>query len=244
MVIYEEAAPINEKIQKAAKNFNAEDTNYAAVRKAADAAKDYAAALKKETIEEIKTPQLRAYMEKHNGMGKLAGAATGAGIGVAAGATATLITSFIEKNNINCRIGDDLERISYGKTGKIDSLKDFYVKWNLSLPDTIMPTALVVDCTSWQNACGTIRDMNQCAQAQVNYKPSGAARVTLVDSACAVSGATCIENQTVAASQGACQYAGGSGSGGGSGGGHGGGHSGDGRDRPQRYAWEGEFGWE
>ncbi|MDR0727257.1 MAG: hypothetical protein LBF37_04315, partial [Rickettsiales bacterium] len=128
----------------------------------------------------------------------------GAGIGAGAGGLATAITSFVEKNNINCRVGDGLEKVSYGKSHSLGSLKDYYVKWNLHLPDTIMPTARVVDCTSWKNACGTLKDLNQCVNAQINYRPADANYTTLVNAACAISGSVCIENYPVAKSQGAC----------------------------------------
>jgi hypothetical protein len=129
----------------------------------------------------------------------------GAGVGAGAGGLATAITSFVEKSNISCRVGDGLEKISYGKSHSLDSLKNYYVKWNLNLPDTIMPTAQVTDCTSWKSACSTLKDLNQCVKAQINYRPINAGYITLVDSACAISGSVCIENQPVAKSQGACQ---------------------------------------
>lgn len=135
----------------------------------------------------------------------LKGTLIGAGVGAAAGGLATAITAFVEKNNISCRVGDGLDTVAFGKSGKIDSLKDYYVKWNLRLPDTILPTAQVVDCNSWKNACGTIKDISQCAAAQVNYKPANVQRTTMVDNACAVSGSVCIENYPVAVSNGACR---------------------------------------
>ncbi|GHT57610.1 hypothetical protein FACS18945_2340 [Bacteroidia bacterium] len=179
-----------------------------------------------------KESNLKAYMKEHNGMGKLAGAALGVGIGVGVGGVVTGITAFVERNNINCRIGDDMERISFGKTGKIDSLKDFYVKWNLSLPDTIQPTGMVTSCGDWKNACAMFKDMNQCTAAQINWKPTSASRTILVDNACLVSGSVCIENSTVTRSRGACIYAGGGTGGGNHGGGHGGSGEHDSDDRP------------
>lgn len=59
----------------------------------------------------------------------------GAGTGAAAGGLATAITAFVEKGNINCRVGDNLEKVGYNKSHQIGSLKDFYVKWNLRLPE-------------------------------------------------------------------------------------------------------------
>ncbi|MDE6570704.1 MAG: hypothetical protein K2L95_00590 [Alphaproteobacteria bacterium] len=129
----------------------------------------------------------------------------GAGVGAATGGVATAITAFIERNNINCRVGDGLEQVGFGKSYSIGSLKDFYVKWNLRLPDTIAPTAQVSDCTSWKNTCAMYTDLNQCAAAQFNYKPADASSTTLVRSPCAVSGSVCIENYTIAKSYGACE---------------------------------------
>ena len=91
------------------------------------------------------------------------------------------------------------------KSYTIGSLKDFYVKWNLSLPDTISPTALVVDCDSWKRACGTLTDLNQCNAAQINYRPAGATQTALIPGACTASGSVCIENYPVAKSYGACE---------------------------------------
>ena len=53
----------------------------------------------------------------------------GAGIGAATGGTATAITAFVEKNNINCRVADGLAKVGLGKSYTIDRLRDFYVKW-------------------------------------------------------------------------------------------------------------------
>ncbi|MCL2017709.1 MAG: hypothetical protein FWG80_02985 [Alphaproteobacteria bacterium] len=120
--------------------------------------------------------------------------AWGAGIGATAGVLATAITAFIEKNQISCRVGDDLSRVAFNKSSKIDSLKDYYVKWALQLPETILPTAQVTDCTSWRNACGTLRDLVQCANAQIHYKENDG-KVTLIEAACAPSGSVCIESR-------------------------------------------------
>ena len=132
-------------------------------------------------------------------------AAIGAGIGAGAGGVATAITAFIERNNISCHVGDGLAQVGFGKSYNIGTLKDFYVKWNLNLPDTVAPTAQVTDCASWAAACAKYTDLNQCAVAQINYKPTGSGTTTLVSSACQVSGSACIANPTVSKSQGACQ---------------------------------------
>lgn len=129
----------------------------------------------------------------------------GLGVGVGAGGLATAITAFVERSNISCHVGDGLAQVGYGKSYKIEDLKDFYVKWNLNLPDNVTPTGLAVDCESWKRACGTIKDLNQCKAAQMNYKPAEAATVTLVPTACTVSGSVCVENYPVAKSYGACE---------------------------------------
>ena len=128
----------------------------------------------------------------------------GAAVGAGTGGLATAITAFVERNNISCRVGDGLEQVAFNKSYSIDTLKDFYVKWNLRVPDVVAPTATITDCQSWKNTCATFADLEQCATAQFNYKPAGASTTTLVYSVCTVSGSACIENYTVAQSQGAC----------------------------------------
>ena len=129
---------------------------------------------------------------------------TGAAIGAGTGGVATAITAFVERNNINCRVGDGLNTVAFGKSHSIDTLKDFYVKWNLHLPDTVMPTSSAVDCKSWKLACAQYTDLEQCKSVALNYKPDVNGTITLVRSACAVSGSVCIENAAVAQSYGAC----------------------------------------
>lgn len=128
----------------------------------------------------------------------------GAAVGAGTGGLATAITAFVERNNISCRVGDGLEQVAFNKSYSIDTLKDFYVKWNLHVPDVVAPTATITDCQSWKNTCATFADLEQCATAKFNYKPAGAPTTTLVYSVCTVSGSACIENYTVAQSQGAC----------------------------------------
>ena len=128
----------------------------------------------------------------------------GAAVGAGTGGLATAITAFVERNNINCRVGDGLVQVGFGKSHSIDTLKDFYVKWNLKLPDVIAPTATISDCASWKNTCATFTDLEQCKKAQFNFKPAGAATTILVRGACTVSGSACIENYPVAKSYGAC----------------------------------------
>ncbi len=140
--------------------------------------------------------------EKSN-MGK--SIVVGAAVGAGAGGLATAITAFVESNNINCRLGDGLAQVGFKKSYSIGSLKDFYVKWNLRLPDVIAPTATIDNCQTWKNTCATYTDLNQCKVAQFNYKPAGAATTTLIRSACVPSGSACIENYPVVKSQGICE---------------------------------------
>ncbi|MCL2330929.1 MAG: hypothetical protein FWC61_00070 [Proteobacteria bacterium] len=101
------------------------------------------------------------------------GALIGAGAGAAAGGVATLITSFVERNNINCRIGDNLQQIGYNKSGQIYSLKDFYTKWNLNLPESVTPddkNTPVDSCEAWKAACYQITDAYLCGNAQIRTK--------------------------------------------------------------------------
>ena len=74
--------------------------------------------------------------EKSN-MGKSIG--IGAAVGAGTGGLATAITAFVERNNINCRVGDGLSQVGFGKSHSIGTLKDFYIKWNLNLPDVAAP---------------------------------------------------------------------------------------------------------
>ena len=140
--------------------------------------------------------------EKSN-MGK--SIAVGAASGAAAGGLATAITAMVEHNNINCRVGDGLQVVGLNKSHTIDSLKDFYVKWNLRLPDTIAPTAMVTDCQSWRDTCAMYNDLNDCKKAQFNYRPADAKTTTLIRAACIPSGSVCVENSPVAKSYGACE---------------------------------------
>lgn len=129
----------------------------------------------------------------------------GAGVGAGAGGIATGITALIEHNNINCRVGDGLAKVGYGKSHSIGSLKDFYVKWNLQLPDTVAPTGLANDCNSWRALCGALTDERSCNAAQINYRGPEDKTITLIRSACKMSGSRCIENYSVAKSYGACE---------------------------------------
>ncbi|MBP5794938.1 MAG: hypothetical protein J6W41_02890 [Alphaproteobacteria bacterium] len=128
----------------------------------------------------------------------------GAGIGLGTGGVATAITAFVERNNISCRVGDGLDTVGFGKSYTIDSLKDFYVKWNLRVADSISPTARVTSCEDWIATCGMYTTPEDCNAVEINYQRPGRNTTTLVRSACRMSGSVCIENRSVARSYGAC----------------------------------------
>ena len=149
-----------------------------------------------------KTP---AYLIEHGQEGtKGKGALIGAVSGAAAGGAAVGIVALIENKNINCKVGDGLESVAYGKTYTIDTLKNFYVKWKLNIPDTVTPTAVVRDCQEWINACAQFKTEDTCSAAQLNYQRSDMSTTVLVSGACKMSGSKCIENRSVAESHGAC----------------------------------------
>ena len=127
----------------------------------------------------------------------------GAATGVGAGGLATAITALVEKSNISCHVGDGLSQVGLNKSYTIESLKDYYVKWNLRLPDTVTPSIVVTDCATWSQACSSITNTSMCAQAQINYKPAGSNMIS-IPAACQLSGSICSENLPVATSYGAC----------------------------------------
>jgi hypothetical protein len=137
-----------------------------------------------------------AKLSKGKEIGK--GAAIGAVTGASAGGIATAITALVEKNNISCKVGDGLNSVSLGKSHTIDSLKDFYVKWNLRLPDTVAPTSVVSDVASWQQACSQFNSrLMDCPYVQVNLQTPGSSVYQLVSAACVISGSVCIPNASV-----------------------------------------------
>ena len=128
----------------------------------------------------------------------------GAGTGAAVGGTATAITAFVERNNINCRVADGLAKVGFGKSYTIDRLRDLYVKWALKLPQTLAPTAIVTNCDNWQLTCAMFTDLDECDAAQFNYRPGNLSSTTLVQNPCTRSGSACIANLPVAQSKGVC----------------------------------------
>ncbi|MDR3208772.1 MAG: hypothetical protein LBT45_02895 [Rickettsiales bacterium] len=151
----------------------------------------------------ITNAKLIEMMDEENGMGKLAGAALGGAIGLGVGGVATAITAFVEHNNIQCRVGNNLEKVAFGKNGKVKTLKEYYVQWNLRLPDTVVPAITVTDCASWEKACNSIKKIVDCERAAVIYK-SSVGVAAQVEAACNVEGLKCVKDYTVASAAGAC----------------------------------------
>ncbi len=139
-------------------------------------------------------------LDKGKEIGK--GVAIGAATGAAAGGIATAITAFVEKSNITCKVGDGLNSVALGKAHTIDSLKDFYVKWNLHLPDAVSPTSAVVDKASWEQACSQFNSkLMDCPKVQINLKDRSG-KYTLIPSACKLSGTICIADDALMTSHG------------------------------------------
>lgn len=131
---------------------------------------------------------------------------TGAGIGLGAGGVATAITAFVERNNISCHVGDGLNTVGFGKSFTIDTLKDFYVKWNLRVADSISPTARVTSCKDWINTCGMYTTEEECRAVAINYQAPGRTTTTTIRGACRMAGSVCVENRATAVSFGACTW--------------------------------------
>ena len=130
------------------------------------------------------------------------GIAIGAASGAAAGGIATAITALVERGNISCKVGDGLNSVAFGKAHTIDTLKDFYVKWNLHLPDAVSPTSAVIDRTSWEQACSQFNNkLMDCAKVQINLKDAKG-KYTLIPAACKVVGNVCTINDVVMTSNG------------------------------------------
>ena len=144
-------------------------------------------------------PSMKSAKDADKGKEIGKGAAIGAATGTAAGGLATAITALVERGNITCKVGDGLNTVSLGKSHTIDSLKDFYVKWNLHLPDTVSPTSNVSDAASWQQACSQFNSkLTDCPNVQVNLKKDNG--YELVAAACKISGSVCVANESVMSS--------------------------------------------
>ncbi|MDR0449512.1 MAG: hypothetical protein LBG89_03600 [Rickettsiales bacterium] len=151
-----------------------------------------------------------AWADKNFGKG--ARAAIGGGIGAAGGAgLASAITYFVESNNITCRVGDNLEKVGYDKSFSIPTLKDFYVKWALNLPDSTSSNPIpVMNRADWVAACGSAvaNDRASCQEMKVNYRREGLITGMQVWNACTWTGdersGSCGINRITCLSYGVC----------------------------------------
>lgn len=127
------------------------------------------------------------------GKGILVGGLVGAGVG----GLATGITAVIEKNNISCKVENDLGSVSFGKSYTIDSLKSFYVRYALNLPDSVLANTPVTDKNSWGLACSEFQGkQDDCENASVLYRRDSKREV--VPFACSYTGSMCLMNKDVA----------------------------------------------
>lgn len=145
-------------------------------------------------------------------MGAGAGAAIGGAAGAAGGAgLAAAISYFVESQQINCRLGDNLERIGYDKSYTIPSLKDFYVKWALNLEDSVSSNPLpVMNKADWTKVCSSEFGATQdsCRQLRVNYRREGLIQGMVIQNACTWSAAgSCSVNMPTCLSYGICTLA-------------------------------------
>ena len=134
---------------------------------------------------------------KDVGKGIAIGTVTGAGVG----GIVTGITALVERSNITCKVGDGLNSVGYGKSHTIDTLKDFYVKWNLNLPDYLSPTAVVTDWESWHQACRQFNSrLMDCEKVTINLKTKTLHNKDVYENvagACKKAGTACVGNETI-----------------------------------------------
>lgn len=129
------------------------------------------------------------------GKGMLVGGLVGAGVG----GLATGITAVIEKNNISCKVEEDLGSVSFGKSYTIDSLKNLYVKYGMNLPDSIVANTPVTDKNSWGVACSEFQGkQEECENASVLYRRDSSSKREVVPFACSYSGSMCLMNKDTA----------------------------------------------
>jgi hypothetical protein len=148
-------------------------------------------------------------------MGRAARAGVGGAIGAAGGAgLASAITYFVESNNITCRVGDNLEKVGYDKSFTIPTLKEFYVKWALNLPDSTSSNPLpIMNRSDWEKACGSAiaTDRASCEELKVNYRREGLLTGMQIWNACMWTGnansGSCGLNRITCLSYGVCTLA-------------------------------------
>jgi hypothetical protein len=136
---------------------------------------------------------------KEANFGKAIGIGTAVGAG--AGGLATAITALVEKENISCRVGDGLAQVGLNKAHRIDTLKDFYVKWNLRLPDAITPAKTIKTYKELEQVC-KLYSNTECDSVQVNFKAGNT--ITTLYTICKFDDTMgqCLVNDTVATSHG------------------------------------------
>ncbi|MDW2994641.1 MAG: hypothetical protein R8N24_01265 [Alphaproteobacteria bacterium] len=134
-----------------------------------------------------------------NNVGKALGIGTAVGAG--AGGLATAITALVEKENISCRVGDGLAQVGLNKAHRIDTLKDFYVKWNLRLPDAITPAKTIKTYEELKQVC-KLYSNTECDSVQVNFKAGN--KIETLYTICKFDDTMgqCLVNDTVATSHG------------------------------------------
>lgn len=135
----------------------------------------------------------------------LQGALIGAGTGAAAGGVATAITSFVERNNISCRIGNNADTVGYNKSASIDSLKDYYTKWNLNMAEYIGPDNVMDSCAAFRLACESLGDAYYCSNATIVAKPESGARAMPIMGACRLSNGGCTAIDAITLSNAICE---------------------------------------
>lgn len=118
------------------------------------------------------------------------GAAIGAASGIALAGIATGITAAVESKQINCRVGDDLERIAFKKSYTIPSLRDFYVKWALNLTPVDGP----IDSKNVQTYAEWMSDCSLATQDECESKSVVVLSGNTIQNACTWTGSKCVVN--------------------------------------------------
>ena len=153
-----------------------------------------------ETLDKVFDSEMQDLLNgKEANFGKAIG--VGAAVGAGAGGLATAITALVEHSNISCRVGDGLAQVGLNKAHKIDTLKDFYVKWNLRLPDVIAPTKSVTNYKELEQVC-KLYGQSECNDVQVSFKAG--TTIETIHTICQfdTTRGQCLVNDTVAASHG------------------------------------------
>ena len=144
----------------------------------------------------INTDAVDTAMEQEKStIGRNAG--IGAATGAAAGGVATAITAFVERSNISCHVGDNLAKVSMGKSYNIETLREFYVKWGMNLSD-LQPTetSTVTTKAQWSAACSKYNnDLDTCLMLKVKVDTNNVTET--VSSACRVQSGRCVANDLV-----------------------------------------------